>query len=116
MPTHVVYGDSFLVAGVVRRVIQDAGASEVMDSNHHRMVAAQTQPAEALAVCNSLPFLDSVRLVEIEGVLATAESTGGQRGRGRSGRRQSAPRSGWTELARGGTTDAGHHAAGAGGW
>ena len=98
MPAHVVYGDSFLVAGVVRRVIQDAGASDVMDSNHHRMRAAQTQPTEVVATCNSLPFLDAVRLVEIEGVLATEESGGGQRGRGR-GRRQAAPRTGWMQLA-----------------
>ena len=80
MPAHVVYGDSFLVAGAVRRVLEDAGASDVMQSNHHRMVAAQTQPAEALAACNSLPFLDALRLVEIEGVLATEENAGGQRG------------------------------------
>ena len=99
MPAHVVYGDSFLVAGALRRIRHDAGASDVMESNHHRLTAAQTQPAEALAACNSLPFLDAVRLVEIEGVLATEENAGGQRGRGRSGRRQAAPRTGWMQLA-----------------
>ena len=99
MPAHVVYGDSFLVAGVVRLVIQDAGASEVMDSNHHRMVAAQTQPAEALATCNSLPFLDAMRLVEIEGALATEEGGGGRRGRGRTTRRQAGSGTGWMQLA-----------------
>ena len=99
MPAHVVYGDSFLVAGTLRRILQDAGASEAMESNHHRFVAAQTQPAEALAACNSLPFLDALRLVEIEGALATEESASGQRGRGRSNRRQTAPRTGWMQLA-----------------
>ena len=99
MPAHLVYGDSFLVAGAVRSVRQGAGASEVMESNHHRFVAAQSQPAEAIAACYSLPFLDAVRLVEIEGVLATEESAGGQRGRGRGGRRQNAPRAGWMQLA-----------------
>ena len=99
MPAHVVYGDSFLVAGALRRIRQDAGASEVMESNRHRFVAGQTQPAEALAACNSLPFLDAIRLVEVEGALATAESAGGQRGRSRSTRRQAAPRDGWAQLA-----------------
>ncbi len=99
MPAHVVYGDSFLVAGVVRQVIRDAGASDVMDSNHHRLSAAQAQPAEAVATCNSLPFLDAVRLVEIEGALATEESAGGRRGRGRGTRRQTGSGSGWMQLA-----------------
>ena len=97
MPAHVVYGDSFLAAGVVRRIIDDAGASDVMDANQHRLTAAQTQPAEVIATCNSLPFLDALRLVTIEGVLGTEES-GGQRGRGRSGRRQTASRTGWMQL------------------
>ena len=99
MPAHVVYGDSFLVAGAIRGILVDAGASDVMDSNHHRFAAAQNQPPEVIAACNSLPFLDAVRLVEVEGVLATEESGGGQRGRGRSTRRQAAGRTGWAQLA-----------------
>ncbi len=99
MPAHIVYGDSFLVAGVVRRVIHEAGASDVMDSNHHRLAAAQAQPAEAVATCNSLPFLDAVRLVEIEGVLASAEGASGRRGRGRATRRQTGSGAGWMQLA-----------------
>ncbi len=101
MPAHVIYGDSFLVAQAVRRVRRDAGADDLMDSNRHRLVAAQSQPQEVLAICNSLPFLDTVRLVEIEGALATQETSGGRgsAGRGRSTRRQSGQPSGWTQLA-----------------
>ena len=99
MPAHVVYGDSFLVTGAVRRILRDGAASDVMDSNHHRLDAGRTEPAEVVATCNSLPFLDSVRLVEVEGVLASEESAGGQRGRGRSGRRQAESRTGWKQLA-----------------
>ena len=101
MPAHVIYGDSFLVARAARRVRREAGADDLMDSNRHRVVAAQSQPDEVLAICNSLPFLDTARLVEIEGALATQETSGGRGGasRGRSSRRQSAPRSGWTQLA-----------------
>ena len=100
MPAHVIYGDSFLVAQTARRVRRDAGADDLMDSNRHRVIAAQSQPDEALAICNSLPFLDTARLVEIEGALATQETSGGRGGgRGRSTRRQSGPRAGWMQLA-----------------
>lgn len=101
MPAHVIYGDSFLVAQAARRVRRDAGADDLMDSNRHRVIAAQSQPDEALAICNSLPFLDTARLVEIEGTLATQETSGGRggAGRGRSPRRQSGSRSGWSQLA-----------------
>ena len=101
MPAHVIYGDSFLVAQTARRVRQDAGADNLMDSNRHRVIAAQSQPDEVLAICNSLPFLDTARLVEVEGALATQETSGGRggSGRGRSSRRQSGPRAGWMQLA-----------------
>ena len=98
MPAHVIYGDSFLVAQTVRGVLRDAGAADVMESNRWRAAAAQAQPAEVLAACNTLPFLDAVRLVQLDGALATEERSGGQRGRGRSGGRQAPARSGWFQL------------------
>ncbi len=102
MPAHVIFGDSFLVAQAVRRVRQEAGAGDLMDSNRHRVIAAQSQPDEVLAICNSLPFLDAARLVEVEGALATQEASGGGRssgGRGRANRRQPGARAGWMQLA-----------------
>ena len=101
MPAHVIYGDSFLTAQAAQGVRRDAGADDLMDSNRHRVVAAQSQPDEVLAICNSLPFLDAARLVEIEGALATQETSGGRgrAGRGQSPRRQSGPRAGWMQLA-----------------
>lgn len=107
MPAHVVYGDTFLVARQVRRIRQEAGAGDLMESNRQRLAAAQAQPAETLAMCQSLPFLEPIRLVEIEGALATQESAGGGRGGSASrsrgagaGRRSNAgAASGWMQLA-----------------
>ena len=96
MPAHVIYGDSFLVAERLRRVKSDAGAADLMDSNRHVVSAARARPDEVLAMCNSLPFLDTMRLVEIEGVLASQE---GSRGGRHSGRRSASAAGAWTQLA-----------------
>lgn len=82
MPAHVVYGDTFLVARQAQRIRQEAGAGDLMESNRQRITAAQGQPAATLAMCQSLPFLEPIRLVEIEGALATQEGAGGGRGGG----------------------------------
>ena len=97
MPAHVVYGDTFLVAEEVRRIKGDLGAGDLMESNRHRVAAQQARPEEVLAMCHSLPFLDVMRLVELEGALATQESSSGG-GRSR-GRRQPAASGGWASLA-----------------
>ncbi len=96
MPAHVIYGDSFLVAERLRRVKTEAGAADLMDSNRHVVSAGQARPDEVLAMCNSLPFLDIMRLVEIEGALATQQGSGGGR---RSGRRSASSTGAWTQLA-----------------
>ena len=95
MPAHVIYGDSFLVAERLRQVKVEAGAADLMDSNRHVVSAGQARPEEVLAMCNSLPFLDTMRLVEIEGVLATQQSSGRSRG---SGRRSASASGAWTQL------------------
>ena len=95
MPAHVIYGDSFLVAERLRRVKIEAGAADLMDSNRHVVSARQARPDEALAMCNSLPFLDTMRLVEIEGVLSTQQASGGGR---RAGRRSASAAGAWTQL------------------
>ena len=103
MPVHIVYGDTFLVTQQVHRLRAEAGADDLMDSNRQRVVAAQAQPAEVLSMCYSLPFLEPVRLVEIEGAVATQEPTAGGRAasgsRARSNRRGSGGSVGWMQLA-----------------
>ena len=103
MPVHVVYGDTFLVTQQVRRLREEAGADDLMDSNRQRVIAAQAQPPEVLSMCYSLPFLEPTRLVEIEGAVATQEpAAGGRAGSGsrsRSNRRGGGGSGGWMQLA-----------------
>ena len=96
MPAHVIYGDSFLVAERLRSVKAAAGAADLMDSNRHVVSAGQARSDEVLAMCNSLPFLDTMRVVEIEGALATQQGSGGGR---RSGRRSAPATGAWAQLA-----------------
>ena len=82
MPAFVVYGDSFLVRQRMAALEVEHGADSLLDANRHRMQGNQVTPQELVGVCQALPFLDTLRLVVVDGLLATAESrTGGGRGR-----------------------------------
>jgi DNA polymerase-3 subunit delta len=103
VPAHVVFGDTFLVAERIRTLRDEAGAADLMDSNRQRVTAGQVPPAEVLAMCYSMPFLEPTRLVEVEGALATQEPTGNSRpgpgSRGRGNRRSSGDLGGWGQIA-----------------
>lgn len=81
MSAHLLYGDSFLVSEQLKRLSEEAGADSLLEANRHSLTGGQFQLPELLAVCNALPFMDSCRLVVVQGLLATFESRGG-RGRG----------------------------------
>ena len=98
MPAFVVFGDSFLVRQRVAALEAEHGADALLDANRHRMQGGQTTPPELLGVCQAIPFMDPLRLVAVEGLLATAESRSGGGGRGRGRRGGSAP-DGWQALA-----------------
>lgn len=83
MPVHLLHGDSFLVPRRLDELIAEAGASDVLEANRHRLIGSQAKPGELLSMCNALPFMDDYRLVIVEGLLGTAESQGRGRGRGR---------------------------------
>ena len=95
MPAFVVYGDSFLVRKRIAALEAEHGADAVLDANRHRMQGNQTSPQELLAVCQALPFLDALRLVVVDGLLATAESRSG----GSRGRQRNSAADGWQPLA-----------------
>jgi DNA polymerase-3 subunit delta len=83
LPVHLLHGDSFLVPRRLDELIAEAGASDVLEANRHRLIGSQAKPGELLSMCNALPFMDDCRLVIVEGLLGTAESQGRGRGRGR---------------------------------
>ena len=95
MPAFVVFGDSFLVRQRMSALEAEHGADALLDANRHRMQGNQVNPQELLAVCQALPFLDTLRLVVVDSLLSTAESRSG----GGRGRRGSNAADGWQALA-----------------
>ena len=83
MPAHFLHGDSYLVQRRMSQLEAEAGAEDVLDANRHRLMGPQTNLNELVTICNALPFMDSHRLVVVEGLLATFER------RPRRGRRRS---------------------------
>lgn len=78
----------------------ERGADEVLDANRHRLQGGQTSPQELLGICQAIPFMDPLRLVLVEGLLATAESrSGAAGGRGRGRRGGSSASDAWQALA-----------------
>lgn len=80
MPAHVLHGDSFLVAQAVAVMEAQNEASNLLDANRHRLEGAQATLSQLVEVCNALPFMDTVRLVVVQGLLATLEGRRPARG------------------------------------
>ncbi len=78
MTAHVLYGDSFLVARRLKQLRAESGADDLLDANRHHFQGAQAKPEELLSACGALPFLDSHRLVVVEGLLAALERRSGR--------------------------------------
>ena len=87
MPAHVLHGDSFLVAKAQARLEVEAGASGLLDANRHVLAGAGLSLNELVEMGNALPFMDPVRLVLVQGLLATVEG----RRPARRARRRNAP-------------------------
>ena len=101
MSTHVLYGDSFLVPEGLRRLKAEAGVEGLLEADSHHLQGAQLKPPELFSICNALPFMDTFRLVVVEGLLATLERRQA-RGRRRPAESGSPTPSllGWEELTR----------------
>ncbi len=96
MSVHLLHGDSFLVPRRLDELVNESGASDVLEANRHRLIGSQTKPGELLSMCNALPFMDDYRLVIVEGLLGTAESKG--RGRRRASSDDSSVANQWKAL------------------
>ena len=101
MTTHVLYGDSFLVPQAFRVLTENEGVADLLEANRHQLQGRQIKPSELFDLCNALPFMDSHRLVVVEGLLATQERRSG-RSRGRTGGTAPAVSAmgGWEELSK----------------
>ncbi|PKB64995.1 MAG: DNA polymerase III subunit delta [SAR202 cluster bacterium Io17-Chloro-G2] len=73
MPAHVLHGDSFLVAKAQAKLEAQDEASGLLDANRHRLEGTEATLNELVEICNALPFMDTVRLVVVQGLLATLE-------------------------------------------
>ncbi len=98
MSAHVLHGDDFLVRQALKRLAAETGHEELLEGNRHLLDGRQVKAAELLANCNALPFMDSGRMVVVQGLLATQERRPG-RGRGARSATASGPSDGWRELA-----------------
>ncbi len=100
MPAHVLHGDSFLVPQALKRLTADAGVEGLLEGNRHNLQGGQVKPQELFSICNALPFMDTGRLVVVDGLLSTQERRPGRNRErsGDSGQGESA-RGGWDKLA-----------------
>ena len=73
MPVHLVYGDSFLVAGALKELRQEVGPPEVWEANCHYIAAAEASLGSVMPMCDAVPFLGERRLVVVEGALSAIE-------------------------------------------
>ena len=100
MPTHVLYGDSFLVPQALKRLTTEAGFADLLEGNRHNLQGSQVKPPELFSICNALPFMDTGRLVVVDGLLSAQERRSGRnRGRSRDSGQAESTRGGWEELA-----------------
>ena len=100
LPTHVIYGDSFLVAQQLKELESDVGGEALLDSNYHRLQGNQVKLPELLSACNALPFMDPLRLILVEGLLGTFETrSSAERNRGGRSGSSSKSISDWDGLA-----------------
>lgn len=99
MSTHVLHGDGFLVRQAFKRLVAEAGLEEIMEASRNLLDGRQVKAAELLANCNALPFMDSGRLIVVQGLLATQERRPG-RGRGARSAAASSAADGWQDFAK----------------
>ena len=81
---HIFYGvDDFSIHEALERLKAQVGSLEVLDANVTRAHVSSYSLQQLLALCSTVPFLASRRLVIVEGLLASLEGRrASRRGRG----------------------------------
>ena len=79
MAVHILYGDSYMVSQAFRRLVSETGGDSLFDANQHQLQGNQVKLPDLLAVANALPFLDTQRLIVVQGLLGTLEGRPGRR-------------------------------------
>ncbi|HXG35344.1 MAG TPA: DNA polymerase III subunit delta [Dehalococcoidia bacterium] len=72
-------GDSFSIHEAVKDLKARLDSDGMLESNTTVLSAQQITPDQLVAVCDTVPFLASVRLVVVEGLLGRLEASGGRR-------------------------------------
>ena len=102
MPATVIFGDGFLAPRRLAQLEAEQAPEGVLDANRHRLQGSRANPAEVLSIVNAIPFMDDHRVIVMEGLLGTAESsTGRQRSGRRAGSADSPAVNEWRALADG---------------
>ncbi len=98
MATHILYGDSFLVSQALKRLLAETGGDSLLDANRHLLQGNQVRLPDLLAVANALPFLDTQRLIMVQGLLGTLETRQGWGRNQRGNSRQAGGAGAWEGL------------------
>src|SRR3989304_9129105 len=81
---HILYGiDDFSIQETLEHLKALVEPPELLDANVTRVQVSSCSPQQLLALCNTVPFLASRRMVIVEGLLALFEGRRASR-RGRS--------------------------------
>ena len=93
---HILYGvDDFSISESLERLKAQTGPQDVLEANVTRGQASAFTPQQVLALCSTVPFLASKRLVIVEGLLSLFDG----RRPSRRGRRAQDADSEWLTLA-----------------
>jgi len=73
MPGYLIYGDTFLAYERLKQIESQITSDTVLDSNHHKIASHDVNIDELRNMCYALPFLDPVRLIIIDNLMATLD-------------------------------------------
>ena len=96
---HILFGeDDFSINEALELLKQSVGSPDVLDANITRSNAASLSPQELLALCNTVPFLASRRMVVVDGLLGLFEGRRQQRRGSRGSGSENSTTTSWLSI------------------